>query len=101
MKNTTSSKTVLAIVGLSIAILASFVSSDVQALPIQEQQVEANDIRPQLSYQQVSELLDSNKSFEDIKGLNIQIQDTNIVAVYANMGANGNFVYQYMVELKA
>lgn len=99
MNNKTTSK-ILAVLTAMIA-LTSAVSTEVQALPIQEQQVNANDIQPQLSYQEVSELLQTDKSFEDIEGLNLQIENTNIVAVYSNEGANGNFVYQYMVELKA
>lgn len=99
--NKTNITNVLAIVA-SIAILTiSLGVSTVSALPVQEQKVNANDITPELSYQQVSELLQTDKSFEDIEGLNLQIIDTNVVAVYSNEGANGNFVFQYMVTLKA
>jgi len=90
---------------LTVSIITAMIAMSnglvaVQALPLQQHKVNANDIQPELSYQQVSQLLSPNKSFEDIEGLNLQIKDTKVVAVYSNEGANGNFVFQYMVTLK-
>lgn len=100
--NQTNNQTVLAIVGLSIAFIFATglnAPNNIYALPVHKG-IEANDIQPTLTYQQASKLLDSDKSYEDQAGLNLQIQNTKVVAVYSNEGANGNFVFQYMVTLK-
>lgn len=72
-------------------------SSTVQA---EMYKVAPNDIIPQYTYSVISKVLDPSKSFEDLNGLNLLIENTDIVAVYSNEGSNGNFVFQYMVELK-
>ena len=95
---------VLAIV-LSIAVISANSLVTVSALPdenskIPMYKVAVNDIIQSYTYQGISKVLDPSKSFEDIEGVNLLIENTDIVAVYSNEGVNGNFIFQYMVELK-
>ena len=93
------------IVSLITIVISANSLVTVAALPdenskIPMYKVAANDIIPNYTYQGISKVLDSSKSFEDIQGVNLLIENTDIVAVYSNEGVNGNFMFQYMVELK-
>ena len=83
-------------IGLFTMLTMGYINS-VQGLMYK---VSATDIIPHYTYQGISVVLDPSKSFEDIEGLNLLIEDTDIVAVYSNEGANGNFMFQYMVNLE-
>ena len=101
MNNMNQIKTVFAIVGLSIAMLASSFAVTVQATEQKEVLTYNVDIITpdlQYSYQEMSALLDSSKSFEDINGINL-ITPNNDVYVFANKGSNGNFVKDNILSL--
>lgn len=81
-------KTVLAIVGLSIALLG-LSAPNIQA---EMYKVATNDIIPNYTYVGISKVLDSSKSFEDIDHVYMLIENSDMVATYLNQGSNGNFV---------
>ena len=98
--NTTNQKiTVLAIVGLSIALLTSGLSTvNAEQHTVLSFKVHEDEIRNNYTYQEMSALVDKNESFEDIEGINLIVGKD--VYVYSNEGKNGNFVIAHKVTLK-
>ena len=89
VNTTTSNKTVLAIVGLSIAMIAAFGMSTVNAKELNtndfEYTLHATDIIPYYTYQGVSKVLSNgDASYEDIDVFRFIIEGTNYYAVYNN-----------------
>jgi len=102
MNNQNQNKTLA--IGVMIAMIAFYANIDIVSTVQAQEQKEVLtynvDIIPMLqySYQEMSALLDSSKSFEDINGINL-ITPNNDVYVFANKGSNGNFVIDNILSL--
>jgi len=98
MNNKNSIKNGLAISAI-IAMIA-LTNNGLSTVQAELFKVHSNDIINHYTYQGMSKLLSGGEnSYEDVDQIKLLIENTDMIAVYDNLGSNGNFVFQYIIEV--